>query len=116
MKKSRSSWLPVTGIHSPVLVLLLSAGTSDSQDGNGSGPWHFHHPNTHLVKGKLIPVAYLLCEQSVPSVLILSPHSPSVMHHILFFFCTITHSNRLDKTVSLTADFIAAPPELKTYC
>lgn len=84
--------------HSPVFVLYMSAGSYDSQDGNAVGPWNFHHPHTHLVIGKLITVAQLLCEQSALSVLILSPHSSSVMHHILFFSAplpTVTDETRL---------------------
>lgn len=84
MKSSRSSSLEVIGILL-FLCFYLSAGSYDSQVGNAIGPWNFHHPNTRLVIGKLITVAQLLCEQSSLSVLIFSPHSSSVMHHILFF-------------------------------
>lgn len=84
MKKSRSSCLGVIGILL-LLYFYLSAGSYDSQVGNAISPWNFHNPNTHLVIGKLITVAQLLCEQSTLSVLIFSPHSSSVMHHISFF-------------------------------
>ena len=57
-------WVPlaVKDRQSPGFGLHFSGGPWDSQGGNGSSPWNFHHPNTQLVIGKLIPVAHLLCE------------------------------------------------------